>query len=107
MIIVCGTETSATIRWSPNAVPLPCFAECRWVGAMDMRTETNDPWRQFKLKKIRQWEEECSWVKRGAASLRTRSSQMFVSNTIVEIGMKIDKDVQFTLSNQMRIGVHP
>ena len=31
-IVVCDTETSATMRWSPNAVNLPCVAECGWGG---------------------------------------------------------------------------
>ena len=32
MIVVCGTETSATtlIPEGPNAVPLPSLAECGW-----------------------------------------------------------------------------
>ena len=40
MIVVCSTETSDTIRWSPNAIPLPCFAECGWGGWTDTRTGT-------------------------------------------------------------------
>ena len=51
MIVVCGTETSATyvdpterVQWAPNAVPLPCFPNADRVGATDTRTG-----RHFKI----------------------------------------------------------
>ena len=43
MNLVCSTKTSATIRWSLNAVPLPCFAECGWGGC---NGHTNRNWGQ-------------------------------------------------------------
>ena len=42
MIVICGMETSATIRWSPDAVPLqlasPVLPNADGVGATDTRT---------------------------------------------------------------------
>ena len=93
MIILCGTETSATIRWSPNAVPLPCFAECGWGGCNGHANRDRGPRWQFKSSNpfacplnpltpysATQWGEECSGgnVAPLVSVLQTRSSQMFV-----------------------------
>ena len=42
MIVVCGIhgDYSTTICWSPDAIPLSCFAKCGWDGAMDRRKGT-------------------------------------------------------------------
>ena len=49
MIEVCSMETSPTLPWSLNAVPLPCFAECRWGGCNGHVNRDRGPQRQFKF----------------------------------------------------------
>ena len=93
MNVVCGTETSATIRWSPNAVPLPCFAEREWDGCNGHANRDRGPRRKFKFSNPfacplnpltphlgTQWGEEYSGVNVVplVSRLQTRSSQMFV-----------------------------
>ena len=93
MNIVCGTETSATIRWSPTAVPLPYLAECRWGGCNGHANRDRGPRWRFIVSNLfacplnpltphsaTQWGEECSGVNTVAlvSVLQTRSSQMFV-----------------------------
>ena len=94
MIVVCDTETSATVRWSPNAVPLPCFAECGWSGCIrHANSDRCPPRQQFKFShpfacplnpltphSVTQWGEivrESSRVPL-VSVLQTRSSRMFV-----------------------------
>ena len=49
MIVVCSMETSATIRWSPNTNPLPCFAKRRWDWCKGHANRDRGPQRQFKF----------------------------------------------------------
>ena len=48
MIVVC-VETSDTICWSLNAVPLPCFAEYGWGGCNGHAKRDRGPQWQFKF----------------------------------------------------------
>ena len=102
MIAVCGTETSATIRWSPKAVPLPRFPECGRRGGCHgyANRDRGSQW-QFKLSNLfacplnpftphsaTQWGEECSGVITVPliSVLQTRSSQIVV--------FKIEHEIQ-------------
>ena len=103
MIVVCSTETNATIRWSLNAVPLPCFAECVWGGCNGHANRVWGLWRQFKFSNLfacpfnlltphsaTQWEEECSGVNAVllVSLLQTRSSWMFVFKKLHSYSLK-------------------
>ena len=52
MIVVCGTETSATICWSPDTVPVPCVSECGWGGCKGHAIRDRDLRRQFKCSNL-------------------------------------------------------
>ena len=93
MIVVCDMETSTTIHWSPNAVPLPWLAERRLGGCSGRANRDRGPWWQFIFSNpftctlspltphsATPWGEECLGVKSVplVSVLQTRSSQMFV-----------------------------
>ena len=52
MIVVCGTETSTTICWSPDTVPVPCVPECGWGGCKGYAIRDRDLRRQFKCSNL-------------------------------------------------------
>ena len=101
MIIVCGTETSTIIRWSPNVVPLPCFAECGCGGCNGHvnRDQVHGDSSNFQISLLAhlissqsphsatQWGEECSGVNAVplVSVLQTRSSRMIVCFLIIHI----------------------
>ena len=97
IIVVGGMETSATMRWSPDAVPSPCFAECGWGGCNGHANRDQGPRRQFKFSNLfacplnpltphsaTQWGEECSGVNPVplVSMLQTHSLRMFVLKSI-------------------------
>ena len=96
MIVVCGTETSATIRWSPNRRFLALFHRMQmgWVQWTHANRDRG-PQRQFKFSNqfscplnpliphsAMQWWEECSGVNAVplVSVLQTHSLQMFAFN---------------------------
>ena len=96
MIVVCGTETSTTIRWSSNAVPCPDLPNADEVDATDTRTRTgvhgdssNSQIRSLaRLNPLTahsttQWGEECSGVNAVVlVSVLQTWSWMYVFNII-------------------------
>ena len=106
MIIVCGMETSATIHWSTNAVPLLHFAKCGWGGCNGQANTDRGPRRQFTFStpfacpfnpltphSATQWEEECSEVNTVplVSMLQTRSSQMLSFKMFINLLLHIGR----------------
>ena len=120
--VVCGTETSTTIRWSPNSVSLPCFAECRWCGC---NRHGNRDWgllRQSKVSNLlacllnpltshsamQRGEERSGVIAVPLVSvLQTCSSRMFVFKVYLSHSsyQKTTADfLRITLKGSMRVG---
>ena len=102
MIAVCGTETRATRRWSPNAVPCPVSPNVDGLDATSMQTGTgvhgdssNFEIRALacwihSLRSAAQWGVECSGVNTVplVSVLQTRSSRMFVFEVLLVLVLR-------------------